>query len=108
MDSDSYTPAIPIDELTALAKFYGPASLENPGLPSVSREHARHVVEQALCPCIHGDACICDAMAEEFLRLAKLFRRQRNENNPEGFLPGIDRWENEGGSPVDGEPDSSD
>jgi len=56
MDSDSYTPAIPIDELTALAKLYGPG----------------------------------------------------NENNPEEFLPGIDRWENEGGSPVDSESDSSD
>jgi hypothetical protein len=101
MDSDSYTPAIPIDELTALAKRYGPASLANAGDSSVSRDVARHSVEQVLCPCIRGDACVCDAMAEEFLRLAKAFRRQRRENNPEGFLPGVDRWENEGGSPVD-------
>lgn len=108
MDSDSYTPAIPIDELTALARLYGPASLANTGDPSASRDHARRVLEQALCPCIRGDACVCDAIAEEFLRLAKLFRRQRNENNPHGCPPCIDRWENEGGSPADSEPDSSD
>jgi hypothetical protein len=107
MDSDSYTPAIPIDELTALAKRYGPASLANAGDPSVSRDLARHSVEQALCPCIRGDACVCDAIAEEFLRLARLFRQQRNKNNPAGCPPCIDRWENEGGSPVDGEAESS-
>jgi hypothetical protein len=108
MDSDSYTPAIPIDELTALAKRYGPASLASAEDPSASRDLVRRSVEQVLCPCIRGDACVCDAMADEFLRLAKVFREQRNRNNPDGCPPCIERWENEGGSAADSEPDGSD
>jgi hypothetical protein len=101
MKSDSYTPAIPLDELLALARTYGPPGLvkgdDSPG----SSEDARRAVNQVVCPCIRGDACVCDALADEFLRLAKQFHRQRNDNNPQGHRPWIDRWENEGGTVVD-------
>lgn len=98
MKSDSYTPAIPLEELVALARIHGPE-----GLAPVSAETAHRVVEQVLCPCIRGEACVCEAIADEFLRLAKQFRRQRDRNNPQGYRPWKERWENEGGSIVDRE-----
>lgn len=73
MKSGSYTPAIPLDELMALARTYGP-----PGLVKGNDSPA--------------------SSADEFLRLARQFHRQRNENNPEGYRPWTDRWENEGGT----------
>lgn len=97
MDSDTYTPAIPLDELVALAKTYGPVGLANEGESSASRDDARRAVDQVVCPCIRGDACICEAIADEFLQLARLFREQRELNNPAARPPYIDRWENEGG-----------
>jgi len=101
MESDSYTPAIPLDELVALARQYGPPGLAGPDGSADSQDKARRVVEPMVCPCIRGEACICDAMADEFLRLAKQFHRQSNENNPQGNRPWTDRWENEGGSKVE-------
>lgn len=98
MKSDSYVPAIPLDELVALARMYGPGALGNADDSQGSLDHAHRVVERVICPCIRGEACICDAIADEFLRLARQFHRQRNKNNPKGFRPWIDRWENEGGS----------
>lgn len=104
MKSDSYTPAIPLDELMTLARTYGPPGLAKGDDSPASSEDAHRAVNQVVCPCIRGDACVCDAMADEFLRLARQFHRQRNENNPEGYRPWTDRWENEGGSVVDREP----
>lgn len=98
MKSDSYTPAIPLDELVALARMYGPPGLAKPDDSRLSQDNAHSVVEATICPCIRGEACICDAMADEFLRLARQFHRQRNENNPNGPRLFTDRWENEGGS----------
>lgn len=57
MKSDSYTPAIPLEELVALARIHGPE-----GLGPVSPETAHRVVEQVLCPCIRGEACVCEAI----------------------------------------------
>lgn len=105
MDSDTYSLGIPLDELAALARTYGPAALAKAGGSPHSRDDAHRVVEQVICPCIRGETCVCDALANEFLRLAMLFHRQRNENNPQGRLPWIDRWENEGGSVMDRESD---
>ncbi len=93
MKSDSYTPAIPFEELVALARMYGPSGLAQADGSRASQD----MVEAMLCPCIRGEACICDAIADEFLRLARQFHLQRNENNPAGHRPWTDRWENEGG-----------
>jgi len=101
MKSDSYTPAIPLDELVAMAKKYGPAGLADPGDSQASLDHAHRVVEPMICPCIRGDACVCDAMADEFLRLARQFHRQYQENNPGACRSWTDRWENEGGRIAD-------
>jgi hypothetical protein len=103
MKSDSYTPAIPLDELMELARTYGPSGLVKGDDSPASSEDARRAVDQVVCPCIRGDACVCDAIADEFLRLARQFHRQRNENNPEGYRPWSDRWENEGGTVFDRE-----
>lgn len=97
MDSDSYTPAIPLDSLVELAKSYGPVGLSDENAFSGDGSHARRMIERLVCPCIRGEACICDAMADEFLRLAGLFRRQSMATKPAAYSPFIDRWENEGG-----------
>jgi hypothetical protein len=97
MKSDSYTPAIPLDELLALARTYGPPGLASGDDSPSPLENAHGVVQQVVCPCIRGEACVCDAIANEFLRLARQFHRQRNHNNPQGSRAWIERWENEGG-----------
>lgn len=102
MKTDSYTPAIPLEELLALARTYGPPGLAKGDDSPASLDNALDVVEQVICPCIRGEACVCDAIADEFLRLARLFHRQRNKNNPQGERPWIDRWENEGGKVMGG------
>jgi hypothetical protein len=102
MKSDSYTPAIPLDELLALARTYCPPGLGK-GDDLSSSDDAHRVVNQVICPCIRGDACVCDAIADEFLRLAKEFHRQRNNYNPQGHRTWISRWENEGGTTLESE-----
>jgi hypothetical protein len=99
MRSDSYTPTIPLDELVALARTYGPAGRG-------AADDAHRVVDEVICPCIRGEACVCDALAAEFLRLARQFHDKRNRVNPQGQRSWTDRWENEGGSTV--EPESGD
>jgi hypothetical protein len=106
MKSDSYTPAIPLDELVELARTYGPAGPSPAGDSPVSADDAHRVVEEVICPCIRGEACVCDALADEFLRLARQFHDKRNQMNPRGQRSWTDRWENEGGSMV--EPESGD
>jgi hypothetical protein len=103
MKSDSYTPAIPLDKLLALARTYGPPGLAAGDDAPASQDNARRVVDQLICPCIRGEACVCDAIADEFLRLAMQFHRQRNNNNPQGHRSWIDRWENESGRVIDRE-----
>ena len=102
MKSDSYTPAIPLDQLLELARTYGPPGLVKGDDSSASSDDARRVVNQVICPCIRGDACVCDAIADEFLRLAREFHRQRNNNNPQSHRTWINRWENEGGRVMGG------
>jgi hypothetical protein len=97
MKTDSYTPAIPLDKLFELARTYGPPGLAESDGSLPSSGDARRVVDQVICPCIRGDACVCDAIADEFLRLAMQFHRQRNNNNPNSQRTFVNRWENEGG-----------
>jgi hypothetical protein len=101
MKSDSYAPAVALDELMALARTYGPPGLVKGEDSPASSDDARSVVNQVICPCIRGDACVCDAIADEFLRLAREFHRQRNNNNPQSHRTWISRWENEGGRVID-------
>ncbi|MDZ7645403.1 MAG: hypothetical protein U5K76_15060 [Woeseiaceae bacterium] len=69
MESDSYTPAIPFDELVELARKYGRDCVSGDVEAYASRS-----VEQALRPCIRGEDCVCEALADEFQRLAEAFR----------------------------------
>lgn len=101
MKTDSYTPAIPLDKLLELARTYGPPGRVESDHSLSSSGDARRVVDQVICPCIRGDGCVCDAIADEFLRLARQFHRQRNNNNPRNHCPFINRWENEGGRVID-------
>jgi hypothetical protein len=103
MKSDSYTPTIPLDELVALARTYARAGASPTGDSTVSADDAHRMVEEVICPCIRGEACVCDALADEFLRLARQFHDKRNKMNPRGQRSWTDRWENEGGSTVEWE-----
>jgi hypothetical protein len=103
MKSDSYTPTIPLDELVALARTYARAGPSPTGDSTVSADDAHRMVEEVICPCIRGEACVCDALADEFLRLARQFHDKRNKMNPRGQRSWTDRWENEGGSTVEWE-----
>ena len=103
MKTDSYTPAIPLDELLALARTYGPPGFVKGDDSPASPDDTRRVVNQVICPCIRGEACVCDAIADELLLRAREFHRQRNNNNPQSHRTWINRWENEGGTVFDRE-----
>lgn len=104
MQSDGYTPTIPLDELFALARTYGAPGQSPSGEARDAADEAHRAVEAAVCPCIRGEACVCDALADEFLKLARHFHDKRNQVNPSGQRPWIERWENEGGSTGAGRP----
>jgi len=92
MHPDSYTLAISLDELVALARKYGRDCVSGD-----VEACARRSVEQVLCPCIRGADCVCEAIADEFLRLAMAFRAKSERVNPGHFPWEEIRWENEGG-----------
>ncbi|PKL95504.1 MAG: hypothetical protein CVV18_05295 [Gammaproteobacteria bacterium HGW-Gammaproteobacteria-8] len=55
------------------------------------------MIEQQLCPCVRGEPCVVEALAEEFERLAAIFR-QRQIEVPSKSCPSCeDRWSEEGG-----------
>jgi len=100
MNTDGYTPAIKLEQLLRLARKYGPTALAGQTLPS---DGARsHTVEQLLCPCVRGEAYISEALADEFERLAQVFRQQQRELKPKSCPECEIRWEDEGGRAVAG------
>jgi len=98
MNTDGYTPAIKLEQLLRLARRYGPTPLAAQALPS--DEAGSPAVEQLLCPCVHGEACISEALADEFERLARVFRQQQRELQPQSCPQCETRWEDEGGRAV--------
>lgn len=83
MDTDGYTPTIALDQLVNLAREYGPVSLAGERSPSdPSTGNDRPDLGRTLCPCVQGNACICEAVADEFERLAQVFRQQQAEVKP--------------------------
>jgi len=103
VDSDGYTPAISLERLLELARKYGPAELAEEQLPSdrVSA-HSHHEVEQVVCPCVQGEPCVVEAVADEFERLAAVFRQQQYDLKPISCPDCETRWEDEGGRAVVG------
>lgn len=98
MDNDGYTPAISFEKLLELARKYGPAELDKEQLPSDRAcAHSHHEVEQAVCPCVQGEPCVVEAVADEFERLARVFRQQQYDLKPNSCPDCETRWEDEGG-----------
>lgn len=95
MDTDGYTPAIDFEKLLRLARKYGPEALACERLPSDGQ--AADEIQQAVCPCVHGDTCISEALAEEFERLAMVFRQQVHDLKPKSCPNCESRWVDEGG-----------
>ncbi len=81
MDTDGYTPTISFEKLLRLARKYGPEELAGQALPS--DEGGRHQVEQAVCPCVRGEPCVVEAVADELERLTRVFRQQQHEIKPD-------------------------
>jgi len=98
MDTDGYTPAIEFEELLRLARKYGPEALAGQRLPS--DRQATDGIRQVTCPCVQGDACISEALADEFERLAAVFRRQVHDLKPKSCPDCESRWDDEGGRAV--------
>lgn len=98
MDTDGYTPAIDFEKLLHLARKYGPEALARERLPSDGQ--AADEIQQAVCPCVHGDTCISEALADEFERLAEVFRRQVRDLKPKSCPDCESRWDDEGGLAV--------
>ena len=80
MDTDGYTPTIDLEKLLHLARKYGPSTLGDANQASDKR--AADEVRQVICPCVQGDACVCEALAEEFDRLTAIFRGQVDALKP--------------------------
>ncbi|MFU8832202.1 MAG: hypothetical protein ACNA7J_08615 [Wenzhouxiangella sp.] len=94
MDTDDYTTAISFEELLRLAQKYGSADLAGAGLLD---NQPMEAVEKATCPCVQGQACIIEALADEFERLAQVFRQRQYDVKPESCPDCETRWEDEGG-----------
>lgn len=108
MDSDGYTPAISFERLLRLARKYGPDSLADEMLPSDKCDaEGRHEVEQAVCPCVRGEPCVVEAVADELERLAQVFRQQQYDLKPRSCPDCEMRWEDEGGRAVVGPRDQN-
>ncbi|HSH26883.1 MAG TPA: hypothetical protein VK972_03800 [Wenzhouxiangella sp.] len=86
MDTDSYTPAISFEKLLRLARKYGPEALAEQALPS--DQGSRQQVEQAVCPCVRGEPCVVEAVADELERMTRVFRQQQHELKPDGAPKG--------------------
>ncbi len=95
MDTDDYSQAIDYEKLLLLARKYGPETLSDAHHPSDWR--TADTAGQVVCPCLQGDACVCEALAEEFDRLTEIFRRKAQAQKPESCPDSERRWENEGG-----------
>lgn len=98
MNTDGYTPVIKLEQLLRLARKYGPSELADQSLPSDRTRSAS--VEQLMCPCVRGEACISEALADEFERLARIFRQQQLDLKPKSCPECETRWEDEGGRAI--------
>ncbi len=74
---DSYSEAIPIDDLVKMAAV--DINVCNVHSETVIRQCAEKVVRSELCPCASAVDSIVDAVVEEYLR------QLRSENNGEGM-----------------------
>lgn len=81
MDTDGYTPTISFEKLLRLARKYGPEALAGQTLPS--DQDSQREVEQAICPCVRGEPCVVEAVADELERLTQVFRQQQYELKPD-------------------------
>lgn len=86
MDTDGYTPTISFEKLLRLARKYGPEALAGQSLPS--DQDSQHQVEQAVCPCVRGEPCVVEAVADELERLTEVFRQQQHELKPDSSPEG--------------------
>lgn len=81
MDTDGYTPTISFEKLLRLARKYGPETLAGQTLPS--DQGSRQQAEQAVCPCVRGEPCVVQAVADELERMTQVFRQQQYKLKPD-------------------------
>lgn len=83
MKTDSYTLAIPEDELrtAAMTAMQSCHHKTESHLKHCASEAVRHLI----CPCLHGAPCVIDALVDEFC--ASIERNQHKSDHPPAAAP---------------------
>jgi len=98
-----------LEELLKQSRLYGPPALSPNTLPGDNFRGEPIAHDRPSCPCLQGDPCVLETLADELERLVRMFRQRRDEIRSTSCPECEERWADEGGRVLsDIEPASGD